>query len=111
MDNDTKFNETFLSNPILLHQRSVTSDKYEVEETITLHLDKCRLDIFMWLCEQNYVGASDADKNLSLIKLGHALSKLKQEYKDGNRTVIDTPDKLFDKFTAIATYLPNDANK
>ena len=110
LDDDSKFEDTFGSNPILYNGRPVTGDRYEVENGLTAHLDKCRLDVFMCLCEQNYVGATNIDKSLSLVELGHALSKLKQEYKDNNRIVIDTPDELFDKFTAIATCLPDDAS-
>ena len=62
----------------------------------------------MWICEQDYVGITSADKNLSLIELGRTLSKLKQEYKEGNQTILDTPDELFDKFMAISTCLPHD---
>ena len=59
----------------------------------------------MWLCEQDYVGITSADQNLSSIKLGRTLSRFNQEYKEGNRMVLDTPDELFDKFMAIATCL------
>ena len=110
LDDNSKFHDTFGSDPILYNGNPVTGDKYEVENGLTAHLDKCRLDVFMCLCEQNYVGASDIDKSLSLVELGHALSKLKQEYRDNNRIVIDTPDELFDRFTAIATCLPDDAS-
>ena len=71
-------------------------------------MDKCRLDVFIWLCE-HYVGITSAAKNLRLIELGRTLSKLKQKYKEGNRTVVDTPYELFDKFMAIATCLSQDA--
>ena len=72
-------------------------------------MEKYRLNVFMWLCDHDYVGITSADQNLSLFELGGTFSRLNQEYKEGNRTVLDTPDELFDKFMAIATCLPADA--
>ena len=108
LDNDDKFLVTFGRTTNLLHVYPVSGDNNEVFDIITPHMDRCRLDVFMWLCKQDYVGITSSDNNLSLIELRQALSTLKQEHKEGNETILGTPDELFDNFMAIATCFPQD---
>ena len=69
LNDDKKISTTFGHNPILLHGYPISCSKNDASNVITKHMYKCRLDVFMWLCEQDYVGITSSDQDLSLIEL------------------------------------------
>ena len=75
-------------------------------KTIRNYSDQCKLEIFLHLCQLNYVGLTNIDIGLNTLEVCSHISELKQVYCKGGRTHHDTPDELFDRFSVLAVSLP-----
>ena len=68
--------------------------------------NQCKLKIFLYLCQLNYVGHAKVDINLNTLEVCSKISEIKQVYCKGNRMHHDTLDELFDRFSILAVSLP-----
>jgi len=68
------------------------------------------LDIYLNLCEQDYVGDDYVDNALNSQEICRTIGELRQEWKTSSgRIQIETPDEIFNKYLQLATSLPSDA--
>ena len=111
LDNDFNFRQTFGDHPTLLPERPWDSNSISTHQQIQAYANLCKLDIFMNLCRQDYVGEDNVDPGLNVVEVCRQISSLRQVWNSGSTIHTDTPDELYDKFTRLTVSLPPDATK
>ena len=71
--------------------------------------ESCKLDIFLHLCRLNYVGHDKIDVTRNTQEVCTQICELQQTYINNGNASIDTPEELFNKFTALTVNLPDNA--
>ena len=109
-DTQNEFHNTFGGKPILLASNPMGTTSGGVKDKLRAYGESCKLDIYLSLCEQDYVGEDLVDNALNAQEVCRRIGALKQEWKDvGGRTKLDTPDEIFNKYLQLSTSLPTDA--
>ena len=92
------------SNPIGLVGNS------KVQGKLREYGEQCKLNIYLNLCEQDYVGDDLVNNALNAQEVCRKIKEIKQEWKDGSgRMKMKIPDEIFNKYLQLATSLPTDA--
>ena len=102
LDSQENFNKIFGRLPSALPASPLSKTTCDLRHRIQTFAALCRLEVFLHICELNYVGANDGDTNLGVIAICEAITGLRQ----GS----GTPDDLFNSFIDIATSLPEDVS-
>ena len=112
LDSQVNFNSTFGKAPVMLHTSptKMTTVK-SCQTTLREYSDICKLEIFLHLCQLNYVGQANVDVSLNTLDICSEISKLKQVYCVNGIVHHNTPDELFDRISSLAVSLPVDASK
>ena len=82
---------------LMMTKRTKTNQRkiFRVKDKLREYGKKCKLDIYLNLCEQDYVGADYVDNALNSQEICRTIGQLKQEWRTTNgRVQIDTPDKI-----------------
>jgi len=53
-----------------------------VKEKLRKYEETCKMDVYMYLCEQDYVGEDSTVKTLNAQEVCRKINKIKQEWKD-----------------------------
>ena len=94
----------------MLSINPTSTGKNKVQMILREYAEKCKLDVFLHVCREFYVGTNAKDSSAKAVhEICKSLAGLKQLYYDKGRQVSGTPDILFGKFVNIASSLPNDA--
>ena len=110
LNSQYEFHKTFGNKPVILPSNPMQANNTGVKDKLREYSDKCKLDIYLNLCEQDYVGDDFVDNALNSQEICRAIGELRQEWKSaGGRTQMDTPDEIFNKYLQLATSLPSDA--
>jgi len=101
----------FNTKPVLLPSNPVGSvGNSKVKDKLREYGEQCKLDIYLNLCEQDYVGDDLVDNALNAQEVCRKIGEIKQEWKDGSgRMKMETPDEIFNKYLQLATSLPTNA--
>jgi len=104
------FHAVFGMTPIML--ASNPSSSGGVRAKLCGYGDRCKLNVYLNLCCQDYVGDDIVDAALNAQEVCRRIGDLKHEYKDnGNRTKVDSPVELFNKFLQFSTSLPDNTQE
>jgi len=106
-----EFHEVFGYKPVLLLSDSIGwASNRKVNDKVREYGEQCKLDVYLNLCEQDYVGDDLVDNALNAQEVCRKIGEIKQEWKDGSgRMKMETPDEIFNKYLQLATSLPTDA--
>ena len=102
LDSQEKFGDTFGANPVLLHAFPVSKSPVDVLASVQAFADKCCLDVFLAICELNYVSSLSTNIKFGVIAVCECITALRQQN--------GTPDDLFNNFLDMATSLPFNVN-
>ena len=69
MDNQAKFWDTFGSNPFLWPAKPTDTSIDAASKKLQKYSAQCQLDIFMHLCQLDYVGDEKIDPALNTVEL------------------------------------------
>ena len=70
-----------------------------VKEKLRKYGETCKMDVYLHLCEQDYVGEDSMDKTLNAQEVCRKINDIKQEWKDsGGRWQRSTPDEIFNSY-------------
>jgi len=102
----------FGANPNMLAANPLTAPTGGVKGELRAYGERCKLDVYLNLCSQDYVGNTLVDTALNAQEICRRLSEVKQEYRDnGGRTKVDSPDELFNKYLQLSTSLSDNAHE
>jgi len=104
------FHAVFGMTPIMLASNPNFSGG--VRAKLREYGDRCKLDVYINLCCQDYIGDDIVDAALNAQEVCRRIGDLKQEYRDnGPRNKVDSPDELFNKFLQFSTSLLDNAQE
>ena len=116
-DDQNTFNSVFGHNPLLLHVSnrknlragdSIASSK-EIKQILQNYMDKCKLDVFISLCQDDYVGSNfNADDSKSVQAICKKIQSFKMQYQSPSGIKTIHPNILFEKYLNIIPSLPKD---
>ena len=95
----------------MLPSRPTNNDHDSASNMLKLFSDKCHLDIFLHLCQHDYVGHNNVDPSLNVVDVCHTINNLNQVTLVNGLLIVNTPDELFDKFNELTVNLPDDTTK
>ena len=103
------FDDCFGRNPRVYHavDREVL---WNEQDAIGAFADLCQFDVFMNLCQLYYVGDSNVNKENYVREVCANISKLTQQWRDGGKLIVLTPEELFQSFLRESTNLPDDTS-
>ena len=78
LDNQTEFGRTFGALPTLMPSIPTNTNNGSAMLMLNNSLEKCKLDIFMYLCMLDYVGHGKVDPSLNVVGVYHQISEVKQ---------------------------------
>ena len=71
-------------------------------------VDACKLNVFISVCQMDYVGTDTADTTFYVQEVCNDISLLRQVWKYGKgRTFTDTPDDLYQKYFNHSVSIPD----
>ena len=73
LNTQQEFYQTFGMKPSILYGNPMISSNGGIKEKLHDYVEKCKLDIYLNLCEHDYVGADYVDNALNLQKNGGRL--------------------------------------
>ena len=102
----------FGTNPNMLASNPLSAQTVGAKGSLRAYSERCKLDVYLNLCSQDYVGNALVDTALNAQEICRRLSELRQEYRDnGGRTKVDSPDELFNKYLQLSTSLSDNAHE
>jgi hypothetical protein len=110
LESQSAFHSTFGLTPTLLPAHPI--NKTEIKQEFQKYCDRCKLDIYLNLCFQDYVGSDNVDTSLNVQEVSRKITSLRQAWKDTQgRAQMDTPDELFNKYLQLSASLPQDVQE
>ena len=109
LDNQLTFHSAFGVAPAILSEDPNDSKNPSRAKFLREFGDTCKLDIFLYLCQLNYVGHSKVDTTMNTQEVCSSIGELRQNYTHSGQPKTDTPEELFNKFTALTVNLPDNA--
>jgi len=111
LESQNAFHSTFGPTPTLLPAHPIKVETL-LKQEFQKYCDRCKLDIYLNLCFQDYVGSDNVDTSLNVQEVSRKITSLRQSWKDTHgRSQMDTPDELFNKYLQLSASLPHDVQE
>lgn len=112
LDSQQNFNSIFGKKPVILPSNPNRSDLSSTRQELQNYCDMCKLDIYIYICGQDYVGSDTVDSALNIQEISRKITSLKQTWKDKSGKIrTDSPDDLFNKFLQVSYSLPDNVQE
>ena len=109
LDSQLTFHLAFRVMPAILSENSNNSNNPSCVKILREYGDTCKLDIFLYLCQLNYVGNDKVDTTMNTQEVCSSIGELRQSYSVQGQSESDTLEVLFNKFTSLTVNLPDNA--
>ena len=110
LDNQKEFEKIFGDKPTIIPTELVSQDSLTAAKILYSYSEKCKLDVFLHMCQIYYVGHDSVDNYLIMQDVCFRVSYLRQEWRDRNgSTVNKILDDLSNTFLKISSSLPESA--
>ena len=98
LDSQDEFNDTFGIQPRMYHAFEQDEEAHNARKQLQCFVDACKLNVFISVCQMDYVGTDTADTTFYIQDVCNEISQFRQVWKDGKvRTFTDNPEDLYQK--------------